>query len=603
VVIEADLPGGTARAHTVSVENTGAATLGVKKSAAAVSNATTETFTDNATFTKATSVTVDIPEFTDWNAASTLTATKATSVTLGGKGDVGDTGAKVTISAPEATSMTLNQTAADQSWFVEYSKGSATTSPLTSLTVTSAGTSGIDLGTTDDLRSKLQSFTLSNAGAVNIGTSGASANGNMTELSSLSLTGTSTSASFTAGNIGSTTQAYAVSVTGSGEAAGLTLGNINTAASQTITLDLKAVTGNTDIGSVNVANSSGAYTGTVTINASGHGNKSTAGTLTIGDVANAETIQGGTVSIDVTGAKGAVVLGGGGILGNAVSILASTAESTVSLGTITAKNSLTLEVPASKAVSGQTVTIGSGSTAFTGSLRGSIDNDTFTFNSANTSQTSITLSGDLRDGTNTLTVNATASTATAGQTIDISGLTNVTSSTIRGAVTNKNVLKGGAGNDVLFGGSKADFFTGGGGNDTFTLNNITHTGTVTIADLQTSSKFAASKTVATTDLDVILDWSGADKLSIDGFTNVALASTTRATYGTTAYSAATGTLLNGSYSQSGNTFTTSTTGSDTLFLFDSSVTTTSRAIVIVGFSTGFSVDTTAGSSGMVGTST
>ena len=605
-LIEADLPGGTARAHILAVENTGAATLGVKKSSAAVSASTTETVTDQAVFTRATSLIVDVPEFTDWNATSTIRADKATSLTVSGKGDFGDTGAVITIQGPSLTSLTLDQQSASNDWFVEYDDDSTTlgtqssgtitntASPLKSLSVTQVSTSGMNFGTVADLVQSLQSVTIANSGAISFGAS------NLAAASGVSLTGTGTSASFTAGTLGADSLAYDLSLTGSGQANGLTVDDLRVGEGRTITLNLGSVTGTTDIGDVRVADSSsGAYTGVISINASGHGAKSTPGTLTV--AGSGESIQGGAVSIDVTGAKGAVTLGSNGIVGNSVSILASTAESTVTLGTITAKNSLTFEAPAAKATT-QSVTIGSGSTAFTGSLKGSIGDDAFTFTSARTTQTSIALTGDLRDGSNTLTVTSTLSTASGGQTIDISGLSNVTSSTVRGAYATKNTLTGGAGDDILYGGAKADVYLGGAGKDTFALNNSADTGNVTIADLQTSSKFAASKSVSTLDLDVIRDFGANDKLSIAG-QDPASATFTRATYGTTDYTATTGLLLSGTYSSSGNTFTTSSTGADSMYLYSGSQSTTARAIVLVGFTTSFTADTAAGASGLVGTTT
>ena len=142
-----------------------------------------------------------------------------------------------------------------------------------------------------------------------------------------------------------------------------------------------------------------------------------------------EVIQAGTVTIDVTGAKGAVVLGTNGISGNSVTVLAGTAESTVAVGDITAKNSLTFQSPAAKATT-EAFIVGASSTTFTAALTGSITGDSFTITSPNATQTSIVVTGDMKDGTDSLTVSSLASTASGGHTIDISGLSNLTSSTL-----------------------------------------------------------------------------------------------------------------------------------------------------------------------------
>jgi len=583
----------SAEAHTVSVENTGAAKVSLATSASAVSASTVESTTDSATLTKATSLDVTVSEFARWT-SGTITAAEATAITVSGAGDFGETAAGVTVAGAKAATLTLDQSSTSAAWDIQYTKGTATTSPLRTLNVTSKSTTAPDFNTTTDLAAKLQTLNFTTlAGSLDLSAT------NFAEIATVNVAGSGSSAALKLGNLGASDLGYGISVTASGLAGtnGLGLGNILVGTGQNISLDIGKVTGPGSIGNLTSAAST---SGTVTVAASGFGAGTTAQNLSIGN------IQGGTVSVDLTGAKGTSSVGT--IAGNAVSVLASTAEAAVTVGDITAKNSLTFEARTAQATT-ETFNTGSSSTAFTGSIRGSIADDSFTLNSTQTGQTSITLTGDLRDGTNTLTVSSTASTASGGLTIDISGMSNVTSSTLSGAWQTKNVIKGGAGADTIRGGTKADLMTGGAGKDIFSLNNLADTGTVTVSELATSSKFAASKSISTTDLDVITDFGANDTLRINGLdaNSSSIATSDRVVYGTTS-STITGTevLLSGTYSSSANTFTTASAGADALYIYD--VSGTSRAIVLVGFGTGFTaVDangSTAGAiTGLLGTST
>jgi len=599
--IEIEAEASSPLAHTTSVENTSSASVSLKVSSAAVSTSTIQSTTDSVTLTKATSVDVSLPKFSRWD-SGTIIANEATAVTISGDGDLGQAGV-ITLNLPKATTLTLDQTDTTQGW--TFLVDTAATSTLKTLNLSSKSTTAPLFGNSTELLSELQVLNISTlAGGLDFTVGGG--NGNIVKASTISVAGSGSSASFKAGDIGSATLAYGVSITASGlqnTTTGLTLGDVKVGTGQNIVLDIGKVTGPATIGEVSAAS---ATAGTVTINASGIGAQSNAQNLVI---ANNKMIQGGTVSIDVTGAKGTVSLASGNsIKGNAVTVLASTAEGAVTLGTIEAKNSVVFEGRLAQAISDQVITVGSGSTAFTADLKGSILGDTFTINSGQSTQTSIKVTGDLKDGTDTVNVNALQSTASGGLTIDISGLSGADTSTLRGALGTKNTIIAGAGADTIHGGTKADLLTGGGGKDVFFLNNIADTGTVSLDALATSSKFASGKSVSTVELDVITDFTAGDTLTISGFTAAAIATSGRVVLGTDANTvASTGSLLNGTYSSSANTFTTSSTGLDSLYLYPGASSVT-HGIVLVGFATGFAAASggltgSSGVTGITGTST
>ena len=594
---------GNNNAHTVSVDTTGAVAASVVPASTASASAKGKA-TDNLTATEATSVTLSVPQFAEFD-GGTITAAKASSVTVTGAGDV----IAGVLALPVATSLTLNQTDKDEQWTVTVNRGTATASKIKSLSVTSAyesstaSNAGVAITTTDQLVD-LETLTVDTKSAFTFGSftgwdptgTPAHAAHSLAKISTIALSGSGSNASANIGvnssngdkvDIGSATLAYPISITASGLKGGLNLGDIKVGPSQNVTLNIGAVDGVTQVGAIAVATTGG----TITVNASGFGDGVGTDNLSLG------ALSAGTVVVDAEGAANNVTITS--ITANAVTVKGSTVQGTLNPGTVTAKNSLVYHGTESTA-NNVTFTVGPSSAAFTADLKGSFLADTYTINSTQASQTSIVVTGALGDGSDTLNITSLASTVTGGQTIDISGITGVSQSTIRGASAANNTLKGGSGKDTIIGGTKADVFTGGDGADVFFIGNLTDTGTVTLSELSTASNvFAASKTISTATLDVIMDFKAGDTLRIDGITTDAAPA--RVDYATVANNtvAATGTILNGVFSSSANTFQTSSSGTDSLFLYSNSGST--YGVVLVGFATSFEV-VTSGTTGLLGLS-
>jgi Ca2+-binding RTX toxin-like protein len=195
---------------------------------------------------------------------------------------------------------------------------------------------------------------------------------------------------------------------------------------------------------------SGQAGGNVTINAS----KST-GATSIGNV-----IGTGTVSVLASGSTGASTIGTVG--GDAVvaSVASTGAGSTI--GTVTAKTSADVTYSALETNS-KTIAAGAGSTALAIKVTGGILVDTLTVTGVST-QTGITLTGDLGAGTDSVSVTSTLSSS--AQTVSLAGLLSYDASTIiTGA--GADTIVGGSGADVITGGTGADSLTGGAGADVF----------------------------------------------------------------------------------------------------------------------------------------
>jgi hypothetical protein len=102
-------------------------------------------------------------------------------------------------------------------------------------------------------------------------------------------------------------------------------------------------------------------------------------------------------------------------------------------------------------------------------LTGAIGIDQFDFiDSATTS--SITITGDLGESTDVLTIDGTNSIVVV-RTIDISGLSNYDGATITGSAV-KDTIKGGADDDTITGGGGIDTITTGTGNDIVSFDSV-----------------------------------------------------------------------------------------------------------------------------------
>ena len=141
--------------------------------------------------------------------------------------------------------------------------------------------------------------------------------------------------------------------------------------------------------------------------------------------------------------------------------------------------------------------------------------------------------------------------------------------------------------------------TGGAGNDTFQINSTGfETGTLSPAVVYYGGVVASGASVSTAGFDKITDFGAGDALYVGG----QVASTTSGTNGTDLTWTDQAGLLRGTYSASANTFTFSTTGTDSIYAYDfdgSSTTNDIRAVVLVGYVDSGAADTL--TTGLVGT--
>ena len=607
LTITPDTPASTTkRAHTVSLDTTGAVTATMAPSTAAATTAI-ENSSDLLTLTKATSANVTAPINTTYVPATNvdaLTANLATTLTVGGDGGFGSNSQNYRIASAALTSLTINNSNKDITDYIAVGKGSGTASLLNTLNITQKGT--VTLTATDTLVA-LQSLTVSTDSAFSLAT------GNTAAINTMALSGSNTSSSVTLGALGGNSLAYGVTGTISGLANGFTATTVQTGVNQAISFDLTGMKGTTSFGSMTVSKNGTLETGSITINASTYGDGIGADTITTG------ALEAQSVTLDVTNDAGGAVLVSSGvastpsIIAENVTIKAGNAASTLTVGDagttntdISAKNSLIYTGPTTSATSEQ-ISILTGSTAFTGTLNTGILADRFDFTSASTSQSSITLTGNLGSGSNVVNVTSTVSTATAGQTIDLSGLTNVSSTRIIGGAKN-DTIKGTSGDDYIIAGAGADTITGGGGNDSFVLNLVSDTGavgSVTKASDGTTTSFVSTYTVtagdkvSTTGFDKITDFSTGDTIVSnaggEGFGGASVVKVGATVGASSSYSG----FLTGTYNSSAQTFTFSSSGADTLYEFDADyngVGTAINAIVLIGYS----LTAAAGATGIIG---
>jgi len=406
--------------------STGALTVSV--------GAYTDTTSSTVSAAKATSVAVTVAsgldtagstEITQYN--NVITAAKATSLTVDATGKLG---ASAGFSGAALTSATVNNGATAGNFTFTAAK-------LSSLTATSGNTLDFSAGSL----SALETLVASN-------TKGTTTFGALPKLSSATISGTGTTSATVIGNVGGNNQ-YNLNMTATGNKAGFTVGTVDVAAGFDISINASGTTGAVTIGNVG----SGQAGANVTINAA----KAT-GATTIGNV-----IGTGTVSVLASGSTGASTIGtvGGDVV--VASVANTGAGSTI--GTVTAKTSADVTYSALE-TNTKTIAAGAGSTALSIKVAGGILVDTLTVTGVST-QTGITMTGDLGAGTDAVSVTSTASSS--AQTVSLSGLVNYDASTIiTGA--GADTIVGGSGADVITGGRGADTLTGGAGADVFRFN-------------------------------------------------------------------------------------------------------------------------------------
>ena len=145
-----------------------------------------------------------------------------------------------------------------------------------------------------------------------------------------------------------------------------------------------------------------------------------------------------------------------------------------------------------------------------------------------------------------------------------------------------DTITGGAGDDTIRGGSGADVMTGGAGNDTYMYSGSSYeTGIVSGAVIYYGGTVDAGTSVSTTSMDRITDFKASDFI----VTNAGAFGTGSNAVGAawTEYQG----LLTGTYSATANTFTFSTTGTDSLYVYDLDGSTNTGndlyAIVLTGY--------------------
>lgn len=415
----------------ISVDNSGSTVVKVDSPS---SNATASNPDENQlNVTLQNSTSLDLQVASNMAYSGDITANKVESITISVDGQLSTAANTATITAGNATSVTISKVAHDSTLQLDASN-----------VVTLNATANADLNLTGGITdlSGLQELTVSIEGDGNVASLP-----NLGKIHSVTLSG---SGSVDLGNLGSNTLAdYSIEVTATGlagddaTAAGVSLdiGNITTKGTD-ITVDASEVLGKVNVGNIDASGGGAAATpGDVTLNFDGTG-----GNITI------NAITGNDVTIDAEGALGTVTYGGnilvsGSLDFTGVELQPNTVDgSAAGIGTIIPQGS-----------------------SFSASITGGIKNDSFKIVTQDAKDTqSIEVTGDLQIGTDTLEVDASAETDKQ-VTIDISGLSNVDTTTIKGGDL-ADTIKGGAGDDKITGGKGADTITTGSGNDKVILD-------------------------------------------------------------------------------------------------------------------------------------
>jgi Ca2+-binding RTX toxin-like protein len=221
-------------------------------------------------------------------------------------------------------------------------------------------------------------------------------------------------------------------------------------------------------------------------------------------------------------------------------------------------------------------------------------------------------------GTGPLTVNTTAAHAsTTISGVPSGGLVTVTGAgptTISTSATGTHTIVGGSGADTISGGSGIDEFTGGLGADRYTVSGAdvihvlaaTHTGPAIGFNFNTVAP-ANGTVINVAGLDTITGYTTSVQIDLanNNETPITLSTTLLRNgdlLGTANGQTGVQGLILGTYSSTANTFTIATSGTDSLYFFDSNGTAdagTIRGIVLVGYVDGAGNDTGA-ASGLIG---
>lgn len=429
--------------NALSADNKAAVTFNTNTAASATSTVTTNTGV-TAAFDGATALTVNVGAYADLQGNVSAAAAKDVAINVASKvvNSVEQTKLTGVVTAGEATSFTvkaegqlaagsgISAAKATTGTLVTGSSSNAdfdiTAAKMHTLTVTAG--KGLDLS--GSTLTGLQNLTVTTAGAFTVGAV------NLVDAAAVTVSGTAATSAATFAELGATGLTHNVNLTATGLKGGLTTGAIK-AGTAAAAVDISGVTGNVTLGAIT------ADAG-ITLNA-----KTLGGTLANG--AAALTTTKGSISVDVSNAVKSVTLGALTTDGAGdVSLLAGNALSTVTVGVITGKN---VTVNGSGALGA--VTVGNGTTAgtdivagasvtysgsnlndngvniataadstdFVANLTGGAKNEVITIAGAAT-QKSITVSGNLGAGTNSVAVTlANQTSATTAQVVNLSGLT------------------------------------------------------------------------------------------------------------------------------------------------------------------------------------
>jgi len=472
-----DASGALATSRSVTSDHTGATTINLKAAGTtALAGTGTDTSATTYSLSDSSSVTLNVNGYVaTGSGVTTVTAPKATSITVNTSAGfdaagvekttfdsivnaaaattftvtaAGALGADAKITAPEATTGTVTYTNATTAGelFLDTAK-------LQNLTVTTANTLDLDDGSA---LTKLQTLNI----AANKGTTTfADA---LADISTITVSGTGvTSGSQSAivlGDLGENNNGYDLTLTATGlkgstasntvTTNGLYVGNVVTTKGYNATFNLTGVTGSVRIGTISDA------TGTaknVSVVAPAIG-----GTLAVGDI-----VASGDVVVNAAGADDASL---GTVTGGTVNVDISGTAYPSTVGNITAGTSATVKY---YGLSDNTQTIAGSatSTALAVNVTGGSLVDTITL-AVGAAQTSMTVTGDLGASTDSVIVNAGTQSVT--KTISLAGLLNYDASTITGSV-GKETIVGGAGADKIVGGKGQDTLTGGDGKDSFSF--------------------------------------------------------------------------------------------------------------------------------------
>jgi trimeric autotransporter adhesin len=418
-----------------------------------------------ATAVSVTSVSAKTSAGTELNSLGTsfvVTADKATSLTVSSPGAL----AGAQFNVKEATSATITNGATSGHVKLNTYTSATTTSKLKSLTIVSDSALDVKVvdGTTERALTELQTLGITaNKNAVRITQDTVTNSSTLAKLNSASLAGSGDGSSVTLGDLGAIDNGYGLSITASGTLkGGVTTGTILITKGQAVVVDATSVTGEVTIGTAgsDAVGDTTNTAGNVSILAPSAGTASGVSSgLSVGNIH-----ASGTVLINAKGAKDTVI---GTVSGNTITIdQSNNTNNTVSIGQLTAKSAVDLTLSELATASSPAIVAGTGSTGLAVKIVGGVDAETVTISDGGNAVKSIVVTGDLGAGANTLTVTGTSSTA---KTINLSGLANYKNATITGGVGADTIL-GGSGADRIEGGRGANVLEGGDGADIFFFN-------------------------------------------------------------------------------------------------------------------------------------